>query len=31
MIDIFENIKTKDSRAHLEQTVLNFVKDINDV
>ena len=28
-IDIFANLKTKDSKTHLEQTMLDFVKDIN--
>ena len=28
-IDIFANLKTKDSKTSLEQTMLNFVKDIN--
>ncbi|WP_418186539.1 hypothetical protein [Aliarcobacter lanthieri] len=27
-IDIFANLKTKDSKTHLEQTMLDFVKDI---
>ena len=28
-IDIFANLKTKDSKTHLEQTMLDFVKEIN--
>ena len=28
-IDIFANLKTKDSKTHLEQTMLYFFKDIN--
>ena len=27
-IDIFANLKTKDSKTHLEQTMLDFVKEI---
>ena len=27
-IDIFANLKTKDSKTHLEQTMLDFVKDL---
>ena len=29
LIDIFANLKTKDSKTHLEQTMLDFVKEIN--
>ena len=28
-IDIFANLKTKDSKTHLEQTMLDFVKEVN--
>lgn len=28
-IDIFANLKTKDSKTHLEQTMLDFVNNIN--
>jgi hypothetical protein len=28
-IDIFANLKTKDSKTPLEQNLLDFVKDIN--
>ena len=28
-IDIFANLKTKDSKTPLEQTMLDFVKEVN--